>query len=210
MNAPILYDITIPVHDGLAVWPGDTEYRFALGWTMAGGDSVNVGSVTMSVHTGTHVDAPFHYRAAGPGVDTLDLTIFTGPARVVEATGLRVIPCAAFADVDGAQTPRVLVKTGAWTDYSRFPESVPVLADDVPAFLAARGVRLLGVDVPSVDALDSKSLPVHHALGAHGITILESVDLRAVPPGLYDLIALPLRLVGADGSPVRAVLRQSI
>lgn len=201
-----IYDITIPVETGLAVWPGDTPYRFALGWKMSEGATVNVGAVTMSAHTGTHVDAPFHFAPDGPGVDTLTPSVFVGLVAVVDATGHTVIGRDVFAGVDFARTPRVLVRTGTWTDFSRFPETVPTLADDVPAFLGANGVLLFGVDVPSVDAIDSETLPLHHALAAQGITILESADLRTVPPGVYTLIALPLRLVGADASPVRAIL----
>lgn len=201
-------DITIPVRESLAVWPGDAPYSFALGWKMSEGDSVNVGAVTMSVHTGTHADAPFHFDECGASVDALDPAVFVGPALVLDAAGWDVIPRSVFSDVDGTRTPRVLLKTGAWTDHTRFPDAVPVIAPDVPPLLAERGVVLLGVDVPSVDAIDSKSLPNHHALGGAGIAILESLDLRAVPPGVYELIALPLRLVGADGSPVRAVLRR--
>ncbi|MBC7809326.1 MAG: cyclase family protein [Akkermansiaceae bacterium] len=200
------YDITIPVQNGLAVWPGDTPFEFTLGWEMGAGASVNVGAVTMSTHTGTHVDAPFHFDADGAGVDTLDASVFVGPVAVVDAAGRAEIGRDVFAGVDFARTPRVLIRTGVWTDYARFPDAVPTLADDVPAFLGANGVRLLGVDVPSVDAIDSKTLPIHHALAAQKITILESIDLRDVPPGVYTLIALPLRLVGADASPVRAVL----
>jgi arylformamidase len=194
------------VRDGLAVWPGDTPYRFELGWDMGAGASVNVGVVTMSAHTGTHVDAPFHFDPGGAGVDAIDPAVFVGSVAVVDAAGRTKIGRDAFAGVDFVQTPRVLVRTGVWTEHARFPDAVPTLADDVPAFLGANGVRLFGVDVPSVDAIDSKTLPIHHALAAHGITILESADLRDVPPGVYHLTALPLRLVGADASPVRAIL----
>ena len=105
--------------------------------------------------------------------------------------------------VDLEGTPRLLLRTGGWEDHSRFPGSIPVLGEGVAGFLAGRGVVLLGVDVPSVDPLDSKDLANHHALAAAGIAILEGLDLAAVPPGVYELIALPLRLVGADGAPAR-------
>lgn len=200
------YDITIPVQNGLAVWPGDMPYRFELGWSMSEGTSVNVGAVSMSAHTGTHVDAPFHFDPTGAGVDTLDLSVFLGPVAVVDATGQNEIGSEIFAGVDFTQTPRVLVKTGVWTDFTRFPETVPTIAEDVPAFLGANGVRLFGIDVPSVDTIDSNTLPNHYALAANGIIILESANLRDVPPGIYTLTAMPLRLVGADASPVRAIL----
>ena len=201
-----VYDITIPMTEQLAVWPGDTPYNFDFGWQMSEGRSVNVGAVTMSVHTGTHVDAPFHFDPAGASVDQLDLSIFLGPVVVIDATGLKIITREAFAGVDFTHTPRVLIRTGTWTDFSQFPENVPVLAEDVPAFLGKNGVVLFGVDVPSVDLIESKTLPNHHNLTAHGITILESANLRDVPPGIYTLTALPLRLTGADASPVRAIL----
>jgi len=202
----VLYDITMPVREGLTVWPGDETYRFRLGWAMSEGASVNVGTVTMSVHTGTHADAPFHFDSAGPGAGELDLTPYMGRAVVVDVRGRGVIGEEALSGVDLTDAPRVLFKTGAWTDHGVFPESVPTLAPDMPAYLASYGVLLVGVDVPSVDAIDSKDLPIHHALDAAGIRILESLDLGPVPPGYYNLIALPLRLIGADGSPVRAVL----
>jgi len=202
----VLYDITIPVREGRAVWPGDEAYRFRLGWAMSEGASVNVGTVTMSVHTGTHADAPFHFDPSGVGAGELDLTPYIGRAVVVDVRGRKVVGQEALADVDLVDAPRLLLKTDAWTDHDAFPESVPTLATDVPAYLAAYGVLLVGVDVPSVDAIDSKDLPIHHALDAAGIRILESLDLHLVPPGYYNLIALPLRLMGADGSPVRAIL----
>jgi arylformamidase len=209
MSRSRIYDITIPVHDGLAVWPGDTPYHFQLGWKMRDGDSVNVGAVTMSCHTGTHADAPFHFLPEGDGIGALDVAPFVGPAFVVDVTGRSVI---SVEDIDRHgldfyNLPRLLLKTGGWTDYTQFPETIPIIAPDVPDYLAEQGVILLGVDVPSVDAIDSKTLPNHHALAAAGIAILESLDLRHVPPDAYELSALPLRLMGADGSPVRAVLR---
>lgn len=203
----MIYDLTIPMNADLAVWPGDTAFHFGLSWKMAEGASVNVGAVTMSVHTGTHADAPFHFDGGGEAIDALDLAVFVGPAIVVDVMGKTVIEWDDLASVDFAATPRVLLKTLAWTDHTRFPDTIPTLALDVPGFLAERGALLLGVDLPSVDAISSMDLPIHHALAAGHVAILESLDLRNVPAGRYELIALPLRLAGADGAPVRAVLR---
>jgi arylformamidase len=114
-----------------------------------------------------------------------------------------------LAPFDFSHRPRVLLRTDAWLDPERFPERIPVLGTAVPAWLASRGVILVGVDVPSVDALDSKDLPIHHGLGRHGIAILENLRLAEIPAGLYELIALPVKLAGADGAPVRAILRQA-
>ncbi len=202
-----LYDISLPVHPGLANWPGDVPYQYTLSAAQTDGESVNVGAIRTSVHTGTHVDAPFHFDMHARGVDQLGLEAFVGPARVVDVVGIDPVTPRSLAGLESAPTPRLLLRTGAWPDHSRFPERLPSLHPELPSYLAAHGVVLLGVDMPSVDALDSGDLPVHHALNEAGIQILESLSLHRVPEGDYELIALPLRLVGADGSPVRAILR---
>jgi arylformamidase len=202
-----LYDVTLPLSTTLAGWPGDAPYRFDWTCTMAGGASVNVGQLSCSIHSGTHIDAPYHFDDTGATTERLSLTPYLGPARVVDVTGRPLIHRSDFSNVNLESTPRLLLRTGSWKDQRHFPDAIPVLAEDVPAWLAASGVILLGLDVPSVDVLDSKALPVHHALGRHGIAILESLDLSEVPEGVYELIALPLKIVGGDGSPVRAVLR---
>jgi arylformamidase len=200
-----LYDITHSLHPDIAVWPGDTPYSTRFLCRLQNGDSVNLSSVEMSVHTGTHADAPFHYEPSGATIDALPLEAYVGLATVVDVTGEAVIKREQLGGVTLA--PRVLFKTGAWTDTRCFPETIPVMESGLPAWLAAQGVVLVGLDVPSVDAIDSKTLPLHHELGAAGIAILESLALDAVPSGTYDLIALPLKLAGADGAPVRAILR---
>ena len=203
----MLYDITLPIQDGLAAWPGDVPYTYELGWRIGHNDSpVNVGVIRLGVHTGTHADAPFHFSSAGTGIGETDLAAYVGRAVVLDAQNQDILSWNLFEAVDFSDTPRVLVKTGGWPDATRFPDEVPVLAPDVPARLAQRGVVLFGVDVPSVDRVASKTLPIHHALFEANIAILEGVDLRAVPPGAYQLTALPLRLMGADGAPVRAIL----
>jgi arylformamidase len=202
-----LYDVTLPVSTALAGWPGDAPYQFAWTCTKAAGAAVNVGQLSCSIHTGTHIDAPYHYHDAGATTERLSLTPYLGPARVVDVSGRSLIGRSDLSSVNLEGTPRLLLRTGTWKDHGCFPESIPVLDEDVPAWLAEQGVILLGLDVPSVDVLDSKTLPIHHALGKNGIAILESLDLSAVPEGVYELIALPLKIVGGDGSPVRAVLR---
>lgn len=202
-----LIDISRPIHTGMPNWPGDTAANFQFVATKAQGSSVNVGKLTMSVHNGTHADATFHYDDAGERIDQVPPETYVGPALVVDARGHDTITTALLAAHDFSRTPRVLFKTDSWTNPAVFPENWPLLAPDVPAWLAARGVKLCGFDVPSVDAPTSKDLPIHHALGHSGIVILENLDLHAVAPGTYELIALPLRIVGGDGSPIRAVLR---
>jgi arylformamidase len=200
-------DITIPMHDSLVCWPGDTPFRFTWTWRKGDGATVNVGQLQLSVHTGTHTDAPFHFNDAGATADALDLHALVGPARVISLTDRVRIRREDLEPFDLSDTPRVLLRTDGWTDHTRFPTSIPVMDQAVPAWLHQKGVILVGIDVPSVDHLDSKDLPNHHAMGAYGITILEGLDLADVPAGRYELVALPMRIVGADGAPVRAILR---
>jgi len=201
-----IIDITHPLSNSLAPWPGDTPFAFSFVARLREGASCNVGKLTCSIHTGTHIDAPYHYDDTGDKADELSLETFIGPCRVFHAQDLEIMSRDVFAGLDGRVTPRVLLRTNASDDKSIFPKRIPILAADVPAWLGKQGVRLIGLDLPSVDQVDSKTLPIHHALGAANITILENLDLRNVAPGIYGLIALPLRLAGADGSPVRAVL----
>ena len=207
----MLIDISRPLHPGAPHWPGDCPTAFHLNARIAAGASCNVGQLTLSVHNGTHADAPFHYNDRGATIDGLDLARFVGPARVIDARGCEALTGGLLADLGApefAAAPRLLFRTDAWGDPDRFPSGWPLLDPGLPAWLAARGVTLVGLDVPSVDELTSRDLPRHHRLDAAGLLILESLDLRGVEPGVYELIALPLRLRGADGSPVRAVLRR--
>jgi arylformamidase len=204
-----LIDITHPHSNALAPWPGDTPFQFKFVARLRDGASCNVGALTTGIHSGTHADAPFHYNDTGATIDTLPPELFVGPARVFAASGRDLLTREVFAGLDAHATPRVLVRTNHCDDKSVFPGRLPTLASDVPAWLGAQGVRLIGLDVPSVDQVDSKTLPIHHALDTAGIVILENLDLRAAAPGVYELIALPLKIAGADGSPIRAVLRSA-
>ena len=206
MNQPQILDISIPVRPGIAVWPGDQEYELRIDSSQAEVSDLNIGSATLSFHTGTHIDAPFHFLNGGATAGELDVAAFMGPAVVIHVPGKDRIQVRDFEQSGFPLPPRMLLRTDAWTDHSTFPREFPVIESYVPAFLSERGVRLLGVDVPSVDPVDSKELLNHHALASRGIHILESLDLRAAEPGLYELIALPLRLDGADASPCRAIL----
>jgi arylformamidase len=202
-----LHDISRPIHTGMPTWPGDTAAEFKLVATIPQGSACNVGRLHVSVHTGTHGDAPYHYNQAGAKMDEVPVETYVGPARVVDIRGRTDITIALLAAHDFSATPRVLFKSDSWPDPAFFPPAWPLRAADVPAWLSARGVKLVGMDVPSVDHLTSKDLPIHHALDAAGIVILENLDLRAVSPGVYELIALPLKIKDGDGSPVRAILR---
>jgi arylformamidase len=205
-----ILDISRPVVAGIPVWPGDTPYEYRRAWQIgAGGSPVNVGAVTMSLHTGAHVDAPVHFSPDGIGIDAVDLEKYVGPCVVVRAPpdahalGPAHLPAGTEALLRTA--PRLLIRTydvrPAGFD-TRLAHLTPALAD----WVAERGVVLVGLDSDSMDAFDSKELPSHRRLAARGVAILEGIDLSGVEDGVYDLVALPLRLVGADASPVRAVL----
>ena len=202
-----LLDISRPIYTNMPVWPGDTPTGFDFANTKAAGYAANVGRLRLSLHAGTHADAPYHYNDAGRKIDEIPVDAYVGPARVVDIRGQTLITPALLAAQDFAATPRVLFKSDSWTDPAVFPTTWPLMATDTPAWLAAHGVRLIGLDVPSVDHITSKDLPLHHACDAVNLLIIENLDLRAVTPGIYELIALPLRITGGDGSPLRAVLR---
>lgn len=202
-----LIDISRPIFTGMPVWPGDTPTEFAFAATKAGGYSCNVGRVRISMHAGSHVDAPYHYREDGLRIDEVPLDTYVGPARVVDVRGVTTITPDALAGLDLAGTPRVLFRSDCWLDVTQFPATWPALAPGLATWLVERGVKLIGMDFPSVDHRESKELPIHHECGRLGLFILESLDLRQAEPGVHELIALPLRVRGGDGSPVRAVLR---
>lgn len=202
-----IYDISRKLENGMPVWPGDTPFNYEVSMSKLDSGSVNVGRLTMSAHTGTHVDAPFHFDDHGKKIIELDLELYIGPVRVIDMIGKESIGANDLTGMDFEGFERVLFRTLAWKNPKEFPAKIPYLKADLGPFLAGKGIRLIGVDVPSVDPLDSKELTAHHCLNENGIHILESVLLDEVEPGDYELIALPLPLLEADGSPVRAILR---
>lgn len=202
-----LIDISRPLSTGMPVWPGDTAVAFSLSAAKSQGSDANVGKLVMGVHAGTHADAAYHYNESGLRIDEMPLDLFVGPARVVDIRSHEVITPALLAGLDLTDTPRILFRSDTWTDMTAFPTKWPVLDRTTPAWLAERGVRLIGLDVPSVDTLHSTGMPMHHLIDRAGLFILENLDLRGIAAGVYDLIALPLRIKGGDGSPIRAVLQ---
>lgn len=206
---PRLYDISPPITPGLAIFPGDTPYSREVLFDTNRGDAITLSTIRSTVHIGAHVDGPNHYGAGAPGVDETPLERLLGPAQVISVNvslGGRFDESAlATAEIT---RPRVLLHTGTHPDPNRFNPDFAAPAPELIDWLAERGVATIGVDTPSVDAADSKDLPSHRRVLARGMTILEGIRLSGVPDGEYELIALPLRLVGVDASPVRAVLRE--
>jgi arylformamidase len=211
---PRYLDITRPFTNTLAVWPGDRTFTYELLSQRQNGNGTNVGGISMSLHNGTHADAFFHYDNDGLTIDQLDPAIFIGPCVVLDVRGRHPIGVASIENAIGrlgsslAENPRVLLKTDYWQNDEVFPEGFPGVDPAVADLLGSHGCVLIGMDVPSVDAMGTPGLPAHLACGRNRLTILESLQLRDVAPGTYELIALPLKIVGADGSPIRAVLRQ--
>ncbi|MBS0408400.1 MAG: arylformamidase [Proteobacteria bacterium] len=205
---PRLWDISQSLRAGLPVWPGDTAFHARRTWDMAQGSPVNVSAFETSTHAGTHADAPLHYAGGGGAAADLDLEPYLGLCRVVDARAGGSVISADFVDGLGDLPPRVLFRT-----YDAFPRDawrsdfVTISAAAI-ATMARRGVRLVGLDSPSLDPETSKTMDAHHAVHAAGMRILEGLVLDDVPPGDYELIALPLKLAGLDAAPVRAVLRE--
>ncbi|GGA40374.1 arylformamidase [Psychrobacillus lasiicapitis] len=200
-------DISQPFSKKIGTWPGDTPFQFELTYSKEETGSVNIGRFTTSVHTGTHADAPFHFDSDAPTIEQLDINIYIGRAKVVDVIGLDLIGREELEAFELAGVERLLLKTAKRVNEEQFPTKIPVLKENIGAFLQEKGIFLIGVDHPSVDALDDKELPAHHALYLHGVHILENLLLQDVVPGDYEMIALPLKIQGADGSPVRAVIR---
>jgi arylformamidase len=210
-----IWDISRTLSNEFAEWPGDEPFHYRLTNEIAKGASVNLGAIRMSVHNGTHADARFHFDTNGEPIEKAPLDLYLGRVTVVDLSQsfsrLKEKHLITLEDLrpqaeEIAATSRLLVKTGRWSDSTVFPERIPVVAADVPVWLQKNGVKLLGVDLPSVDEIDSKSLQNHQALARTGIAIIESLDLSEVPAGVYNFAALPLKIAGADGAPVRAVL----
>ncbi|MDP9176456.1 MAG: cyclase family protein [Gemmatimonadota bacterium] len=204
-----LRDISIPLANGTPEWPGDTP--FSCGWsaTLAQGSSVNVSTYTTSPHVGTHADAPLHVRTGWSGSHELPLEAFFGLAAVVDVTSLNeeIEIGAINAAVGTGRVERVLLKTGSTIGSGGFPESWPRLSEACARALLGRGLRLLGVDAPSVDERHSKSLPVHKMIFSGNGCILENLDLRRITPGYYELMAFPIKMMSLDAAPVRAILK---
>jgi arylformamidase len=200
-----LIDISILVDEFTPEWPGDTPWTCRWTWDMARGDSVNVSCITGSPHVGTHADAPFHVDPRWPASDALTLDAFTGPASVVDVSAYRG-PVTTSSLGIGRPVERLLLRTGRTIAGGEFPDAWPWLDEATIRDLLGQGLRLLGVDAPSVDGRDSTSLAVHRALFRGGAFVLENLDLRDVAPGDYHLTAFPVRFAGLDAAPVRAVL----
>jgi arylformamidase len=204
-----LYDITRTLNSQIAVWPGDSRFRLETILDRKEGHSVNLTTLHVSAHTGTHADAPLHFTDDGASLEQVDLGIYWGRAQVVtvqkESGALKPVD---FDGVDLSLAPRLLVHSRAsHLDPTLFPAEFVYPSPELADWLGKNGIVLYGADAPSMDHQDSAELPGHNAILRNNIAIIENLDLSNVPDGVYDFVALPLKVEGGDGSPIRAALR---
>ncbi|WP_080873564.1 arylformamidase [Oceanobacillus timonensis] len=200
-------DISQPLNNKLAHWPEDEPFHYETPVTKETSGSVNIGKITTSAHIGTHVDAPFHFLNDGKRILDLDIERYVGACKVIDLSDFDEINAEALKTKGIKHAERLLIKTALPNKPDRFPKEVAAITADGAAYMETLGVKLAGVDTPSVDRISSKDLSGHHALYKHDIYILENVMLDQVEEGDYELIALPLALEEGDGSPVRAVIK---
>ena len=204
-----IWDISPPVSAESPVFPGDTAYSQEWSATLGPGCPVNVSRVTMSPHVGSHADAPLHYGNEGATIGNVDLAPYLGPCRVIHAIAKG--PLIEWRHIEHATRelpPRVLVRTYDRMPVDRWDGALAAYAPSTIEKLAALGVKLVGIDTASIDPAESKSLDSHQVIRRLDLRVLENLVLDDVPEGDYELIALPLKLMTADASPVRAVLRE--
>lgn len=204
----MLIDISPPIDATIAVWPGDKPFARNVSVDIARGDHLTLSDMHTTLHVGAHTDAPSHYVAGGDDIGIRSLHYYLGPCvvvRVPDAHGRRIMP-ADLVD-KRVNAARVLLATGTFPDPRKWNEDFASLSPELVHWLHERGVITIGIDTPSVDPFDSKALEAHQAMASHDMTNLEGLVLDGVAEGMYELIALPLRINGADASPVRAVLR---
>ncbi|HVL74932.1 MAG TPA: arylformamidase [Noviherbaspirillum sp.] len=205
---PRLFDISPTLGPALPVWPGDTPFSAEETWQMSDQCPVRVSRITMSTHSGAHCDAPSHYDPDGAAIDAVALDAYIGPCRVIACEGVRRIePRHLQASLERLPA-RVLLRTYAHAPQQRWDADFACVAAETVDMLARQGVVLIGIDTPSLDPQQSKTMDAHQAVRHHGMAILEGIVLDGIAAGDYELIALPLKLQGLDASPVRAVLRE--
>lgn len=207
-TTPSWWDISPPLSTATPTWPGDTPFQEERVWSYGPECPVNVGRITLSPHTGAHVDAPLHYSPDGAPIGEVSLDTYMGPCRVLHCldSGALVEP-EQLAGRLGQVPERVLLRTYRQAPLATWDSDFTAVAKATVDLLASLGVRLIGIDTPSLDPQTSKTMEAHNAIARHGMAILEGIVLDDVPEGDYELIALPLRFANLDASPVRAILR---
>ncbi|MBX7228391.1 MAG: arylformamidase [Burkholderiaceae bacterium] len=204
-----LWDISPAIRPGIPVWPGDTAYTEESVWKIGEDDSpVNVSRFSLSTHTGAHTDAPSHYDSTGLSIGAVPLEAYLGPCRVIHCIGASRVELFHLQNKTTKLPARVLFRTYATAPANYWDSAFASIASEVIESLAQHGVCLVGIDTPSLDPQTSKSMEAHRAVNKNNMAILEGIVLNTVPEGDYELIALPLKLMHLDASPVRAILRR--
>lgn len=206
-----IYDITVPIRPEMAVWPGDPSPKRSLRMSIAEGFDANISVMSLGAHTGTHVDAPFHFEQEGGTIENLSVETMVGPCQVVVIPGEGQVTAEKLESAGiRSETTRVLLRTrnteAGLMRKTRFHVDFAAVTGDGAEWIVRRGIRLVGVDYLSVEPFVSPGQPTHHTLLQAGVIPLEGCDLTDVPPGDYTLICAPLKLAGADGAPARVFL----
>ena len=202
----IILDISPCIDRHLPVWPGDTAFESSTTWQIGANCPVKVSKMSMTTHLGAHCDAPSHYEVGGISIDQVGLDAYIGPCRVIHCIGQAQIRIEHIAHAIENLPARVLIRTYQVSP-NHWDEQFAAIAAETIAFLATHKVKLIGVDTPSLDPQQSKTLDAHLAVHAANMAILEGIVLDQVAEGDYELIALPLKFAEMDASPVRAILR---
>jgi len=208
-----LYDVSVLFSDELPVWPGDPGISMKRTSSLDRGDNANVTQINMGVHTGTHIDAPFHFEPDGKTIDQLPIETLIGPCHVVEMLGVKEsIGLSELEKLDLEGVVRILFKTrnSKWWEKGEkeFQRDFVHISEQGAKFLIEQGVKLVGIDYLSIERFGSPDHATHHLLLRSQVIIIEGLNLSGVAIGEYELIALPLKLKGADGAPARVVLRE--
>jgi arylformamidase len=205
-----LYDISLIIQPNMITYPGDTPVSIEAVKSIAHGDSSNLSLLRIGTHSGTHVDAPSHFLSDAPGIDISSPEILMGPARLFQLPDVSHIDCKVLEELDLSGTSRLLLGTSNSTLLKKkvFDPSFIHLTEDAASYIAAQGIKLVGIDYLSIEGFKQEGHPVHRTLLSAGVLVIEGLDLTDVPPGDYELIGLPLRLKDGDAAPARVFLRE--
>ncbi|HFE63867.1 MAG TPA: cyclase family protein [Caldithrix sp.] len=205
-----IYDVTLPLHNALPVWPGDPISEISRAASIEAGEKINLSRINASLHWGTHIDAPYHLNAEGWTIDQIPVEILIGAAKVVEIPGTAKITADHLRGKNLKGVERVLFKTRNsqfWNEeLLHFHRDFTAFSTDAAHFLLENGCRLIGIDYLSIDLFEAEDLPVHKILYARNVVAIEGLDLRKVPAGDYQLLCLPLKIPGGDGAPAKVLL----
>jgi arylformamidase len=210
MKQPRIYDVSLTIEPGMAVWPGDPPVAVESASAITEGGSSNLSRLKMGSHTGTHVDAPRHFIDGAAGVDAISSDVLTGPARLFQLPRVKRIDRRVLEGLDLEGVSRLLLGTGNSALLGKKPLSMDYafVTGDAARYMVGRGVKLVGIDYLSIEEHGTVVHPVHHALLGAGVVIVEGLDLAGVPAGDYELMCLPLKMKDADGAPARVLLRE--